>query len=126
MASTWSSTKFPGRAPKDHVLIRVFLGGAHREEILQQDDAGLITTVRKELKNIMGIDAEPVVSRAFRWNKANPQYHVGHLDLISKIENESQKHKGLFLSGAAYRGVGIPDCIQQGMDTAKKIKKLFQ
>lgn len=125
MASTWSSTKFPGRAPKDHVLIRVFMGGAHREGILDQDDAGLITTVRKELKTIMGIDAEPVVSRAFRWHKANPQYHVGHLDLVSEIEKESQNHPGLFLCGAAYRGVGIPDCIQQGMDTAEKIKQLF-
>ncbi len=125
MASTWSSTKFPGRAPKDHVLLRVFLGGAHREGILEQDDAGLITTVRKELKNIMGIEAQPVVSRAFRWNKANPQYHVGHLDLVSTIENEAEKHPGLFLSGAAYRGVGIPDCIQQGMDTAERIRTLF-
>ncbi len=125
MASTWSSTKFPGRAPKDHVLIRLFAGGAHRESILEQDDDELINTVRKELKRIMGINAQPVVSRAFRWHKANPQYHVGHLDRVSEIEKESQKHPGLFLTGAAYRGVGIPDCIQQGMDTAEKIKLLL-
>jgi len=125
MASTWSSTKFPGRAPKDHVLIRLFAGGAHREAILDQDDAGLITTAREELKGIMGIDAEPVVARAFRWHRANPQYHVGHLDWVAKIEKECQQHPGLFLCGAAYRGVGIPDCIQQGMDTAEKLKNLL-
>lgn len=122
MASTWSSTKFPSRAPKDHVLIRVFVGGAYREAILNQDDVGIVDTVQKELRRIMGIDAEPVVSRVFRWNRANPQYHVGHLDLISEIENETQQHPGLFLTGAAYRGVGIPDCIQQGRDTAEKLR----
>lgn len=125
MASTWSSTKFPGRAPKDHVLIRVFMGGAYHQDIADQADEDLISTVRKELQGILGIKAEPVVARAFRWHKANPQYYVGHLDLIAKIESACQQHPGLFLTGAAYRGVGIPDCIQQGMETSEKIMKML-
>ncbi len=125
MASTWSSTKFPGRAPKDHVLIRVFMGGAYRQDITNQTDEALIATVRKELQTILGIKADPVVARAFRWQKANPQYYVGHLDLVSKIESACQQHSGLFLTGAAYRGVGIPDCIQQGMETSEKVLKLL-
>jgi len=125
MASTWSSTKFPGRAPKDHVLIRVFLGGAYQEDLVNQEESSLITLVRKELKGILGIDADPVVARAFRWIKANPQYHIGHVDLISEIEKQTQKHRGLFLTGAAYRGVGIPDCIQQGKETAEKVQAMF-
>ncbi len=123
MASTWSSTKFPGRAPKDHVLIRVFMGGAHHPEVTEQDDADLISTVHKELKPILEINGEPVVARTFRWNKANPQYHVGHLDWVSNVEHETQKHPGFFLCGAPYRGVGIPDCVQQGKETSEKMLK---
>ncbi|HIE65532.1 MAG: protoporphyrinogen oxidase [Nitrospira sp.] len=121
IATTWSSTKFPGRAPAGHVLIRAFIGGAHHEDLIDRDDAGLIALVRKELESILGIQAEPVVAKAFRWIKANPQYNLGHLDRVARIEKETQKHPGFFLAGAAYRGVGIPDCIRQGMETAEKI-----
>ena len=125
MASTWSSTKFPGRAPADHVLIRTFLGGAHQEGLVEQDDAALISIVRQELQSILGIRAAPVVAKVFRWVKANPQYHVGHLDRVTEIEKQTAQHRGLFLAGAAYRGVGIPDCIHQGMEVAEKIVHLF-
>ncbi|MFQ5543179.1 MAG: protoporphyrinogen oxidase [Nitrospiria bacterium] len=120
-AATWSSTKFPGRAPEGHVLIRTFLGGAHQQDLIDLDDSSLISVVREDLKDIMGIDAQPVVARAFRWIKASPQYHIGHLDRVSRIEAQTQKHAGLFLVGAAYRGVGIPDCIAQAHETAGKI-----
>jgi protoporphyrinogen/coproporphyrinogen III oxidase len=125
MASTWSSTKFPGRAPAGHLLIRTFLGGAHQEHWVEQEDATLISIARQELQSILGIRAEPVVAKVFRWIKANPQYHVGHLDRIAEIEKRASTHPGLFLAGAAYRGVGIPDCIRQGMETAEKIVRLF-
>jgi len=121
IASTWSSTKFPGRAPAGHVLLRTFLGGAHHGDLAEQDDAALIALVLEELQSILGIKADPVVAKAFRWIKANPQYHVGHLNRVAEIEKGAQKHPGLFLTGAAYRGVGIPDCIRQGMETAEKI-----
>lgn len=125
LAATWSSTKFPGRAPHGHVLIRSFLGGAHQEEVVGLDDASLLSIVREELRSILKIDADPVVARPFRWMKANPQYNVGHLDWVAAVEKEAAKHPGLFLAGAAYRGVGLPDCIHQGMETAEKIGRLF-
>ncbi|MFQ5780619.1 MAG: protoporphyrinogen oxidase [Nitrospiria bacterium] len=121
IASTWSSTKFSGRAPAGHVLLRAFLGGAHHGDLVEQDDAALISLVQEELQSILGIKAGPVVAKAFRWIKANPQYHVGHLNRVAEIEKGAQRHPGLFLAGAAYRGVGIPDCIRQGMETAEKI-----
>lgn len=121
MASTWSSTKFSGRAPKEHVLIRTFLGGAHREDLIAMDDRDLIAAVRDDLRNILGIESAPVVAKVFRWIKANPQYHVGHLDLVSNIEKRCEKHAGFYLAGAGYRGVGIPDCIRQAAETAEKI-----
>jgi oxygen-dependent protoporphyrinogen oxidase len=125
MAATWTSTKFPGRAPEGHVLIRSFLGGAHQEEAVGLDDASLVSIVREELRSILKINAEPVVTRLFRWIKANPQYNVGHLDWVESVEKESANHRGLFLAGAAYRGVGLPDCIHQGKETAEKISRLF-
>ncbi|TAK02479.1 MAG: protoporphyrinogen oxidase, partial [Candidatus Manganitrophaceae bacterium] len=89
------------------------------------DDDALISMVREELRSILKIEAAPVVSRLFRWIKANPQYNVGHLDWADAVEIETAKHPGLFLAGAAYRGVGLPDCIHQGKETAEKISRLF-
>jgi oxygen-dependent protoporphyrinogen oxidase len=125
MATTWTSTKFPGRAPEGYVLIRSFLGGAHQEEVVGLDDSSLISIVREELRSILKIEAAPVVTRLFRWIKANPQYNVGHLDWVEAVEKEAAKHSGLFLAGAAYRGVGLPDCIHQGKETSEKIVHLF-
>ncbi|MFQ5580491.1 MAG: protoporphyrinogen oxidase [Nitrospiria bacterium] len=126
IASTWSSTKFPGRAPEGHVLVRAFLGGAHHEDLVGRDEDELIGLVRKELQPILGIQAEPVVAKTFRWIKSRPQYNLGHLDRIAMIEKEAKKHPGFFLAGAAYRGVGLPDCIRQGMETAEKIIRMGQ
>jgi oxygen-dependent protoporphyrinogen oxidase len=120
-ACSWSSMKFSDRAPKDCVLLRVFVGGALAEDLAEQDEAALIDLARKELHEILGITATPVITKAYRWNKSNPQYEVGHRALIAEVERLSESHPGLHLAGAAYRGSGIPDCIQSGMDAARKI-----
>ncbi len=120
LAVTWSSTKFPGCAPPGQVLLRVFLGGAHQEHLVEQDDATLMQAVREELRLTLGIEANPVMARIFRWIKANPQYHVGHLARVAEIEKQAAIHPGLFLTGAPYHGVGIPDCIHQAEQTAEK------
>ncbi len=124
MAATWSSTKFPGCAPPGHVLIRAFLGGVHQEGMVAQDDETLLANVRDTLRDILGIHAPPVMTHVSRWMKANPQYHVGHLARVAQIEKQAATHPGLFLAGAPYRGVGIPDCIRQGEETANKILQL--
>ena len=123
-ACSWSSTKFSHRAPDDFVLMRVFIGGAFSEDLAEQDDATLIDIARNELREIMGITATPVLARAYRWTKSNPQYNVGHSALINEIDQRVSAHPGLYLAGAAYRGSGIPDCIQSGVDTATKIERL--
>ena len=120
-ACTWSSQKFSHRAPEDCELIRVFIGGARAEFLAEQDEAALIQIAREELCVIMGIDAEPVVAKAYRWSKANPQYDVGHSIRIAEIEDIAAWHPGLHLAGAAYHGAGIPDCISSGLKTARKI-----
>ena len=120
-ACSWSSTKFSHRAPDDFVLMRVFIGGAFSEDLAEQDEATLIDIARQELREIMGITATPVLARAYRWTKSNPQYNVGHSALVGEIDQLAAAHPGLYLAGAAYRGSGIPDCIQSGFDTAAKI-----
>ncbi len=120
-ACSWSSTKFSHRAPEDCVLMRVFIGGALTEDLAEQDEATLIDIARQELREIMGITATPVLARAYRWKKSNPQYNVGHSVLVDAIDRAVAEHPGLFLAGAAFRGSGIPDCIQSGIDTARKI-----
>jgi oxygen-dependent protoporphyrinogen oxidase len=123
-ACSWSSTKFSHRAPAEYVLMRVFIGGAFSEDLAEQNEATLIDIARTELREILGITATPVLARAYRWSKSNPQYNVGHSELIDEIDQLAAAHPGLYLAGAAYRGSGIPDCIQSGVDTAAKIEKL--
>lgn len=114
LACTWTSSKFANRAPDGYTLLRAFVGRAGREEILEQPDEALVATVRRELREVLDIDAEPLWSRNFRWPNAMPQYTVGHLERVQRIDNHLANHPGLFLAGSAYRGVGIPDCITSG------------
>jgi protoporphyrinogen/coproporphyrinogen III oxidase len=120
-ACSWSSNKFSHRAPAGTVLMRVFIGGAFTEPLAEQDDATLIEVARQELQQIMGITATPILAQAYRWKKSNPQYNIGHSALVDEIDQTIQTHPNLHLAGAAYRGSGIPDCIQSGINAATKI-----
>jgi len=120
-ACTWTSIKFNHRAPEDTILLRCFIGGPGKEEMVSLTDDELIVVVRRELKALMGLDAEPILTRIYRWEKANPQYDVEHLTLVKHIFDLCQEVPGLYLTGSAYEGVGIPDCIRQGQQTAEKL-----
>jgi oxygen-dependent protoporphyrinogen oxidase len=117
-ALTLSSVKFSHRAPDDHLLVRVFVGGSRTPETLEQGDAALVALAREELRAILGIGAEPVFTRVFRWPAANPQYDLGHRERVAALERLCPP--GLLLAGAAYGGVGIPDCIRQGREAAER------
>lgn len=117
-AVTMSSIKWEGRASGDTTLLRVFFGGSHNPATFALEDPQLMETVRAELRELLGITAEPLHTHIVRWHRANPQYDVGHLDRVAQIEKASPQ--GLYLAGCAYRGVGIPDCVQQGQDAAKR------
>jgi len=101
------------------VLLRVFVGGSRNPDVAELDDAPLLELVRAELRDILGIQAEPLWSRIYRWPRSNPQYDVGHLAHIDALE--SLCPVGLYLAGSAYRGVGIPDCARQGKDAAAQV-----
>ncbi len=125
MASTWSSVKFEGRAPEGSVLIRCFVGGAKGGKLLDLNNTEMTAMVRRELKDIMGIEAKPLFTRIYRWKNAMPQYIIGHEERVRDIEDKTARHKGLFLTGSSYHGIGIPDSIHGGEITAKKILSLL-
>ncbi len=122
MACTWVSTKFNHRAPADHVLLRVFVGGYKREGLVDLPDAELLSLVRAELRRTMGLTAEPVHHEIYHWRRANAQYDVGHLERVEAIERAAAAQlPGLYFTGSAFRGVGLPDCIHQGEETAARL-----
>jgi oxygen-dependent protoporphyrinogen oxidase len=120
MATTWSSSKFDGRAPAGRVLLRSFLGRAGREAAAQLDDDEMAKVVRAELRDIMGISAEPEFIQIFRWPRGMPQYRVGHVELVAHIENAVARVPGVELAGGAYHGIGIGDCLREGSAAAER------
>lgn len=118
-AVTWSSTKFDHRAPADCSLLRVFFGGSRSPGSMQLDDDELIDVVKRELKDIMGIDRDPLFHRIYRWEMANAQYDVEHLRLVEAVEKALPA--GIWVTGSAYRGVGLPDCVHQGQAAAEQV-----
>jgi oxygen-dependent protoporphyrinogen oxidase len=115
-AVTISSSKFAHRAPSDGVLLRAFVGGSRNPGVPELDDAALLGLVRSELRDTLGVRAEPLWSRIYRWPRSNPQYDVGHIERVAALE--ALCPDGLYLAGSAYRGVGIPDCARQGREAA--------
>jgi oxygen-dependent protoporphyrinogen oxidase len=120
-ACTWASQKFDHRAPDDCVLIRVFVGGARAEGLAELDEDALVQLARQELRITMGINADPLLAKAYCWRKSTPQYEVGHQARVAEIERAVAWHPGLHLAGAGYHGAGIPDCIQSGAQIVQAI-----
>jgi oxygen-dependent protoporphyrinogen oxidase len=118
-AITISSTKFNHRAPDGYVLLRVFFGGSRSPETMTYDDDQLLSVVHQELRDMLGIEAAPLFHRIYRWHQANPQYDVNHLERIAEIE--AGLPAGVYVTGSAIRGVGLPDCVYQAQQTVNKI-----
>ncbi len=124
MACTWLTTKFNHRAPDDHVLLRVFVGGYKNEELVALSDEELLKLVQEELRELMGVTAQPTRTEIYRWPNGNAQYDVGHLERIAEIEELAREVlPNLYFTGSAFRGVGLPDCIRQGQETARAVSK---
>jgi oxygen-dependent protoporphyrinogen oxidase len=121
IAATWTSLKWPHRAPAGQVLIRCYVGGVGREPILQLDDTELVARVRAELSALCGMTANPTYVEVNRWWKAMPQYTLGHLNRLEQLDAALSRYPGLVLTGAGYRGVGIPDCIRDGAVAAAHV-----
>jgi oxygen-dependent protoporphyrinogen oxidase len=121
----WCSSIFPDRAPPGMVLLRALCGGWNRPDVLDWDDDRLLEAVRAELRQAMAIRAAPVFHKVARWDRAIPQYHVGHLERVAWIEERAGQHPGLYLAGNAYRGVALNDCVEQAGLLADRIAAGF-
>jgi protoporphyrinogen/coproporphyrinogen III oxidase len=119
----WCSSTFPDRAPPGAVLLRAMCGGWHRAEVAGWDEPRLLGAVRAELRLAMGVTAHPVFHRVVRWDRAIPQYHLGHLERVARVEALTARHPGLFLGGNAYRGVALNDCTEQGELLAGRLRQ---
>ncbi len=121
LAATFVHNKFPHRAPENRAIVRCFLGGARDEQILQVSEPGILEIVRSELREIIGLTAEPLFARVYKWKSAMAQYSVGHLERLQRIESFRQTLPGLALAGNGYNGIGVPDCVRSGAEAAGKI-----
>jgi protoporphyrinogen/coproporphyrinogen III oxidase len=120
LACTWTSTKFPHRAPEGYALLRVFVGRAGQDIPWEKQE--LLRLAREELNLTLGITAEPLLERVFVWDQAMPQYNLGHPEILASIDATLAEHPGLALAGNGYRGIGIPDCIRSGELAVEKVQ----
>jgi oxygen-dependent protoporphyrinogen oxidase len=117
----WCSSIFPDRAPPGFVLWRVLCGGVNRPDVFDRDDRTLAWTAHQEMRRAMGVRGEPVFCRIVRWPRAIPQYNLGHLDRVARIEAAAAAFPGLFLTGNALHGIAMGDCAEQGEIVAARV-----
>jgi oxygen-dependent protoporphyrinogen oxidase len=121
LACTFVHRKFLGRTPPGKAVLRAFLGGMKNEAMLSGPDDVLVATVRRELKEILGIGAEPEHTLVSRWRRAMAQYAVGHQERVTRIAERVAALPGLQLAGNAYDGIGVSDCIRLGRAAAREL-----
>ncbi|MBF0472439.1 MAG: protoporphyrinogen oxidase [Nitrospirae bacterium] len=122
LGSLWDSSIFPDRAPKDSILIRSMLGGAKSgEDFAHLNDKEIKDLVLNELSDIIGIKGEPDILKIYRHEKAMPQYNIGHIGILERLNSIVSNYKGLYLHGNAYKGIGVNDCIENSFNLAERI-----
>jgi protoporphyrinogen/coproporphyrinogen III oxidase len=117
-ALTFVHNKFPHRAPSDKGIVRVFLGGLSDPAVLAFSDEEILQIVTRELQEIVGLNAQPRITRMYRWNRAMAQYGPGHLDRVQRIHQAVAATPNLALAGNAFQGIGVPDCLASGLNAA--------
>jgi protoporphyrinogen/coproporphyrinogen III oxidase len=126
LACTFSHMKFSGRAPRNHALLRAFMGGALQPQAFNYEDHEMIRIVRQNLRELLGIEKPPQFALVERHARAMAQYRVGHLDLVAEIEALANQHPTLQLAGNGFTGIGIPDCIRRGEECAGRILEALE
>jgi oxygen-dependent protoporphyrinogen oxidase len=121
LACTFVSSKWDHRAPAGQILLRVFVGGAGNEHVLQHSDDDLVRIARAQLLDLLNIERAPMFSKVFRFMNSSPQPHVGHLSRVRRLLTQAASHRGLHIGGSGYSGTGIPDAIRQGQEIAARI-----
>lgn len=119
-ACTWTSNKWLHSTPDDKVLVRCYVGHSEDQESIKLDDEALVAAVREDIEKAIGLKATPIFTEITRLNRSMPQYPVGHVQAIRELRTElNEKLPGVWVTGAAFDGVGLPDCIRQGKEAAR-------
>jgi oxygen-dependent protoporphyrinogen oxidase len=121
LGTLWDSSIFPNRASEGYALLRTMVGGAKSPEIAELDDDKIISMVFDELKPVLSFKTDPDMVRIYRWEKAIPQYLLGHSKKVESLEERLKSYPGLYLTGNAYKGIGINDCVMNGYKLAEEI-----
>jgi oxygen-dependent protoporphyrinogen oxidase len=121
LAASWLSSKWAHRAPEGRALLRTFHGGARDPGAMLKSDAELVQLSLQALRPLLGIAGDPLFTRVYRWERANAQHEVGHLERVESIQQGLQRHPGVFVTGSGFRGVGIPDCVADGRATGRQV-----
>ena len=123
LGTIFSSTMFPGRAPRDHVTLTTIVGGARQPELVDLPRRELARSVIGDLREILGVRGQPVIEKHHSWRKAIPQFEIGHGEILREIDRLEARFPGLYLTGNYRCGVAVGDCIVAGIDAAKNIAR---
>ncbi len=123
LACTFSSVKFPGRAPEGHALLRAFVGGALQPEMFSLDEDRMVEAVRRDLRDLLGVEAPPLFAHVEKWPRSMAQYHLGHAARVARIRARLGESPTLALCGNAFEGAGLPDCVRGGETAAESLLK---
>ncbi|MGH9704713.1 MAG: protoporphyrinogen oxidase [Candidatus Acidiferrales bacterium] len=125
LGTVWNSSLFPGRVPQGSVLLTSFVGGATNPGAVQMDDDALAAAVEGELAGIMLTTGKPVARMVHRYERALPQYNLGHVQIVAGLKEEQSRHPGLFLAGNYLKGPSIGSCVEQAYDTAENVHRFL-
>ncbi|MCR2821065.1 protoporphyrinogen oxidase [Lederbergia panacisoli] len=126
-ACTWTHKKWPHTTPQGKVLLRCYVGRAGEETVVDLSDAEIEQIVLEDLKETMNIEAKPQFTIITRWEKAMPQYTVGHKERIEEMKKNLQEDMpGVFMAGSSFEGLGLPDCIDQGKKAVQEVLQYFK
>ncbi len=126
LGTLWSSTLFEGRAPKGHVALTTFIGGSRQSDLALKPDGILLDSALSELRPLLGIDGKPGFARIIRWQRAIPQYEIGHLEKMRSLQEFEQRIPGLFVTGNFRGGISVGDCMVSADQTALHVRKHLQ
>jgi oxygen-dependent protoporphyrinogen oxidase len=121
LGAIFISSVFPWRSQERRTLLTCMMGGARQPELFEREGGELVALARQDLERALGLSAAPAFQRIVRWRRGIPQYNVGHLARVRRIEESASRLPGLFLTGNAYRGVGLNDCVRNSTLLAARI-----
>ncbi len=121
LGSLWNASIFPNRAPDGGAVFTTFVGGARQPEMAGKTEDELVKRVREELEDLIGVDQRPDVVHVKRWERAIPQYNVGHQHIMERIDSFEDEHRGIHIHSNFRNGVSVPACIQNGFSLAERI-----